>query len=498
MKPINYDNASCNPISSNCVIWQGPDIPCINLCKGDTVTDVVFKLATELCAVLDQIDVTTLDLSCFNLAGCEPKDLQAFLQFLIDKICALEECCNQTTPLRTGESCPDCTVNIAPCFYYLDPFGNQITTMQLTDYVTAIGNKVCDILNQIDIINQTLVNYNIRITALENAPAPTFTIPTVTPNCVLPSVPTEVQIVVDELEKQFCELVGSTGQPVEIYTAILQECPGLATSPALGPGGGTMGSIPGWINPVTNLADSINNIWLTICDMRAAIINIQNNCCPSGCDGITLSLSAVFEAPNTLRVYINGTIPSGFVNCIPGGALFTISDSLGNSFTYIIDVVTNLNNPGGISIDLSSTPINTSANMTIAGTVCLTDPTTDSTCSYSLSYFVNNEAACPVITLTPGIGTIGYSFVVVSGTATYTVQLYDNAGTTLIAQNITTVTGPTSVAGVFASLSSSTPYKIRVLVTIGSSTTTCPFTPATTLPGPCLPPTSVTASIAVI
>jgi hypothetical protein len=370
--------------------------------------------------------------------------------------------------------------------------------MQLTDYVTAIGNKVCDILNQIDIINQTLVNYNIRITALENAPAPTFTIPTVTPNCVLPSVPTEVQIVVDELEKQFCELVGSTGQPVEIYTAILQECPGLATSPALGPGGGTMGSIPGWINPVTNLADSINNIWLTICDMRAAIINIQNNCCPSGCDGITLSLSAVFEAPNTLRVYINGTIPSGFVNCIPGGALFTISDSLGNSFTYIIDVVTNLNNPGGISIDLSSTPINTSANMTIAGTVCLTNPTTDSTCSYSLSYFVNNEAACPVITLTPGIGTIGYSFVVVSGTATYTVQLYDNAGTTLIAQNITTVTGPTSVAGVFASLSSSTPYKIRVLVTIGSSTTTCPFTPATTLPGPCLPPTSVTASIAVI
>ena len=497
MKPINNDNASCNPISSNCVIWQGADIPCINLCKGDTVSDVVFKLATELCAVLDQIDVTTLDLSCFNLTGCEPKDLQAFLQLLIDKICALEECCNQTpSTARTG--CPDCTVNIAPCFYYQDAFGNQITTMQLTDYVTAIGNRVCDILNQIDIINQTLVNYNIRITALENAPAPTFTIPTVTPNCVLPSVPTEVQIVVDELEKQYCELVGSTGQPTDIYSAILQECPGLATSPVLGPGGGTMGSIPGWASPVFNLADSINNMWLTICDMRAAIVNIQNNCCPSGCDGVALNLSAVFEAPNTLRIYITGSIATGFNNCNVLGTLFTISDTLGGSFTYYIDVPTNLNNPGGVVIDLSTTPVNTSSNLTIQGNVCLCNPTTNAECCNYLSYLLINEASCPVLTLSPSIGTIGYSFTVVSGTATYTVQLYDNAGTTLIAQNVTAATGPTIVSGSFTSLSSSTPYKVRVLVTVGSSTTTCPFTPATTLPGPCLPPTSVSAVIAVI
>ena len=39
----------CSHISSNCVIWQGPDISCINLCNGDTVSDVVAKLATELC-----------------------------------------------------------------------------------------------------------------------------------------------------------------------------------------------------------------------------------------------------------------------------------------------------------------------------------------------------------------------------------------------------------------------------------------------------------------
>ena len=31
----------CNPVSSNCVVWQGPDLACIDLCKGDTVSNVV-------------------------------------------------------------------------------------------------------------------------------------------------------------------------------------------------------------------------------------------------------------------------------------------------------------------------------------------------------------------------------------------------------------------------------------------------------------------------
>ena len=416
---------------------------------------------------------------------------------MIDKICALEGCCNQTSSTaRTG--CPDCTVNIAPCFYYQDAFGNQITTMQLTDYVTAIGNRVCDILNQIDIINQTLVQYNIRITALENEPDPTFTIPTVTPVCVLPSTPTEVQVVVAALEQQFCQLEGATGMPVDIYSAITYQCPNLSTSPALGPGGGTMGSIPGWVNPVTNLADSITNIWLTICDMRAAIINIQNNCCPSGCDGVSLTISAVVEAPSTLRIYINGTIPAGFLQCSGLGTLFTISDVIGGSFTTYIDVIANLNNTGGVTIDLSSTPVNPSSNININTTVCLNNAETGSTCSYTLTYFVNNTASCPELTLTPDTNSIAYSYNVITGSAIYTVQLYNNAGTVLIAQNVNAVTGPATITGTFTGLTSSTTYRVRILVTVGESTTTCPFTPATTLPGPCPPPSSVSAVISTI
>ena len=53
MLPVGSNNKStpCSVVSSNCVSWQGPNIPCIGLCKGDTVTDVVAKLGELVCEI---------------------------------------------------------------------------------------------------------------------------------------------------------------------------------------------------------------------------------------------------------------------------------------------------------------------------------------------------------------------------------------------------------------------------------------------------------------
>ena len=145
MKPLNLNKESCSPVSSHCVIWQGPDIECINLCKGDSVTEVVHKLATELCTLMDTFNIDNYDLSCFNLLECEPKDFAALIQFLIEKVCA---CCNETPTVdSTGTlGCPDCEVEICSAFYYDSPRGDVQTTMQLKDYVETIGNRLCQII----------------------------------------------------------------------------------------------------------------------------------------------------------------------------------------------------------------------------------------------------------------------------------------------------------------------------------------------------------------
>lgn len=67
MKPINTSNTkitNCTPISSNCVVWEGSLPSCIEACYGDTVVDIIYKVADKTCTVLEQIDVSNIDLKC--------------------------------------------------------------------------------------------------------------------------------------------------------------------------------------------------------------------------------------------------------------------------------------------------------------------------------------------------------------------------------------------------------------------------------------------------
>jgi len=66
MKPINRPNSNKNLIvSSSTITWEGPNIPCIDLCTGDTVSTVVYKIAEHICSIYSNIeDLKTLDLKC--------------------------------------------------------------------------------------------------------------------------------------------------------------------------------------------------------------------------------------------------------------------------------------------------------------------------------------------------------------------------------------------------------------------------------------------------
>jgi hypothetical protein len=86
MKPTNISNSeACDPISSNCVIWKGPDLDCINLCKGDTISTVVAKMATELCSLIEQFKIENYDLAALNLDK-DPKNINELIQALINSI----------------------------------------------------------------------------------------------------------------------------------------------------------------------------------------------------------------------------------------------------------------------------------------------------------------------------------------------------------------------------------------------------------------------------
>jgi hypothetical protein len=491
MKPLNLDDPTCSPQSSNCVIWDGPDISCISLCKGDSITKVVYELAKELCTILEQLDVKSYDLECLELTGCGPKDFNELIQILINKICALE---NIPTDPGTGPGtpppiqggfqgdCPNCEVNIAECFYYQNQLGDTITTMQLVDYVIAAGNRICNLISQINNLTQVVENHELRIEALENAPAPVFNIPEITPACVLPSVQTDIDVVLSALESQFCDLRTATGFSSDIYNGIAKQCPNLNNQPQLS-SIGTMSSISGWKPAVTNLGESINNLWLTICDLRGALGNVLNNCCTTGCDTISLNLSASLSE-SVLTLFITGVIPGVYVQC-GANTSFTITDGLGNSVVVTGNLLTALNNISGISFNLSSTPLNLGTNLTITSTPCLKNTEDNSQCQSILQYIVPAPGICPELTLTPDISAIDYSVNISTvGPATYTIELWNATTTSLLQAHTSLLTGPIVHTGSFTGLTPSTNYNIRVKVVLTNGQEYyCPFTLISTLVG---------------
>lgn len=273
MKPLNLDNKPCSPISSNCVIWQGPDIPCIKLCTGDTVSDVVFKLATELCTIIDQLNVSNYDLSCFNLASCSPQTFQELLQFLIEQICAA-----QGITISDGKivECPDCVVSVAPCFVQ----GTQ-TTMQLVDYVQMIGNRLCSIVDEIASINSQITNINATLADLQFQidNLPVYTLPEIPVDCILGPGNHPLDVILDALMNDnllgYCALLSATGTPSEINTAVLSQCildtdQPLAALPAVNTFSayyaGSWVAAPA-LGASPTVANAINNAWIAICDI---------------------------------------------------------------------------------------------------------------------------------------------------------------------------------------------------------------------------------------
>jgi hypothetical protein len=228
MKPLNLDNRPCSPISSNCVVWQGPDISCINICNGDTVSDVVAALATELCTILDQTNVSNYDLSCLGITACGPKDFQALIQLLIEKICELQGITPETRSTKT-EGCPDCVVTVAPCFR----IGNQ-TTMQLLDYVQMIAERVCSLIDEIANINNQITDILIRLEQIENTPVPQSEIPSFTLGCTIGSLTNGsvqfINIVLEEfINNVWCAFSNTTGTTSDLISAVNAICITLAS-----------------------------------------------------------------------------------------------------------------------------------------------------------------------------------------------------------------------------------------------------------------------------
>jgi hypothetical protein len=503
----NHTKDGCVATSSNCVIWQGPDLTCINLCKGDTVSDVVAKLATELCEILDYVNISAYDLSCLDLS-VQPTTFDQLIQLIITRLCNAETAIDN---IETGGSgggggsssvCPDdCFLQLPPCLYYTDnSTNNLVTTTSLTNFVSKLGSKLCELQNIVGIQNNSieqiasdLQTLETTVTIIENSIG---TLPNVNINCITGTTSTQLNDAVETIAATLCELEATVENlgGNDVTQALLSQCPGLNTSNVL-VGSGTMQQIDGWITNPTTVAESLSNLWLTVCDIRTAVGNILTNCCSSVCNGLSIQLEISYNSiSNLVSLSFTGNIPSG-LSANPLNTVLTISQSGFGGQTLSIPVQ-NIINSTAYTFTPSPT-LNVLSPFSISGTFYA--ESAEDSCSTAIVSIYTPSADCPVLTLSSDSSTINYSFTSISTITNYQVQLWNSTQTTLIsATSYSGSSGP--ITGTFSLLNSGTTYKVRIGYDLsgGSNYTYCPYSQISTSVLACMPANSATATFNII
>lgn len=476
MNPVdrNYDKG-CTKTSAKCVIWQGPDIPCLNLCNGDSIQDVVYKLGQLHCELATSLDLSSLDLSCL-VEACQScpdpiKTLKHVLELIIAKICSLEEIV-QGLDGGTPGSLILPTLNLPGCLQY-DEGATAVVSLQMDDYLLHLADEFCLLSDTVNTLGTRMTTAEDDIAALQAAGTPPPVLPSVNLICSGSGL-TVLDDAVEAIETTLCALRTATGIPASITSAISKQCTGLAASTKLY-GTGVMSSITGWVNAPATSADAITNLWLTVCDMRSQVQELKTNAAANACNSFVPNFSFEYNTARTqatLKTYGYMSIPSGFTNGV--GNQFVISDGT-NTYNLTIDLVALTASSTGIVANLTSNGIDTTKTLTVTLQTNIVNGGT--TCSKVATKIITLPCIKnPVTGLTASATatTISASWVAPTGVGVpvgyYSVNTYkDVSGTWVLksANAVTTNSASINVTGMGAAL-----YKVEVIAeypTCGSS-----------------------------
>lgn len=400
MLPIksNITSSGCIPTSSDCIIWQGPNIPCINLCTGDSITDVTYKLAEKLCAVQSAYDLTPLNLDdlvtfCTAVGGAPTgtnKNLLNVLDFIIKKLGCVNGKVDAIVP---GTTYTEPILALPTCLQYSNGSGGTVTQLIHNQYTLRIAAKFCELKLVVDQNTNSISNIDNRLLIVENKLNLGTTLPKVKPQCDYPSASivkgtdTAIDVLLDAVESELCGLRAVLGSNTQIGSAsvtpsaVCATISNLNTAPALSKPGSTMSSYTGWNSTVVNLAQSIQNLWITVMDMRCVVTDLKNCCGQVDCSGFILDyeISTDVNRQNvTINFFNKMFFPgTGYANCTgTDTAKIEITDGINTITLNAVDLIALRTNSSGQVIQVAGTgitsPLNTSRTYTIKVYGCIT------------------------------------------------------------------------------------------------------------------------------
>ena len=496
----------CDSTSSNCVVWQGPSLSCVDVCTGDTISDIVAKLCETIESSTTEaagVNIDTVNQLCLESTYGTANTIQELTQNIITELCSQNS--NATDPCS-------CVIPLPECLQYTDAQGNTVVSLPLYDATTGTGyapylaNTICNNISAINQINNTIPSVESRIATLESyGRGTTYVAPKVIPSFVgTVGTPTSIERMLVQTEEAFGETRRALGTVQDLNKSISYAANNLSAMNMLNKSG-TYSAQPGWIVSPRNLAQSFQNLWLTTNDIRSAVESIKETVANPLCSDITNSVTASITRNATgafqnFQLDFSGSvIPTGYSSCNGLGTKVTISDSSLNSIVRYVDVVGQYQNSGAYTIGASNFGnLDTSSNYSVKVEFCFQNE--DNQCADTQTLNVENETSCPKLTVGAVTAetipfTVSDILLPTGQGYTLTVSLETRGGSLIDSYSTTSFAG--SFTGTFTNLMGSTQYSVSVSISKSGSTAvqSCPEQVVSTIAPTCTS-TSLTSSSA--
>jgi len=380
---------------------------------------------------------------------------------------------------------PNILITLPSNLQYNDTNGNPVTSLYPYSYLVLVGQSVNNLISNYTTLSTEVTTINSEIAhlyAVTSGITAPYVTPEINPQCLMSGCTLQpIDQVLSELLTSYCGLNSFLGGISGLASAITTECPNLSTSKSFASPTASMGSISGWVTNPTTVANTLTNIWLTLCDARVGISNALAAVTPT-CSQVIVNFAAlVVSYTSGINVFFDGYtfIPSGFTD---GGSTIIVTDSANNTYTQAINLVTLSTTATPLNIAITGTVLIPTSNYTITVKSILTNSTLGLTCNKTTNIAVqNNISYCPTINATPGAGSVTFTLnPYLTTSVTYRVDLYAASGGT--SQQNTSFTNPSTIqTGTFSGLARTTNYTLVTTTTLtGVAPYVCSAIPFTT------------------
>lgn len=370
-------------ITTKCVTWNGPSIPCLEVCTGDSLTDVMYAVATKVCAINTSIggDISTISLDCL-IDGAPPDEIniKVILELLIDNHCSLYDFAHA---ISTGDAVVTLNLNMR-CLTHYDEFLN-IVAQDLNTTLQSIVNQVCESVDDITTLNGLVAQLR---TDLDAIPPP---VTYVEPNVVTCTTGTSkpVSVALPLVAADLCDYKVRVGTADEIDSARTKQPTDLNA---------LLSAVEGWDTSPLTLSDSLGNLWLAYKNLLDRVKVIENTCCGPTCEKIKLGFTVTFNDDGTVDFNFTpgaGTlIPGGFKDC---GSTMTLTDKNKKVLGPLAVTIAQDGVVPGVAVSTLATGM---ISVSINSKFCLFDNTGKNilTCTGCFNLEFNNTMGCCIIT----------------------------------------------------------------------------------------------------